>query len=250
MSYDIRLKNDMLSEKPSVILEVKLCVTEEGYITREEEIVCDAYSTEFSSLPEFEQLKITGEVVPINEPHMEKMSVKIDDGKISRILDIFTEQITAEASHDDRGMVISGKINICILALNGEDMPVFIERSADYEHIIPQTDCTCAKIFGTRTASISYRLAEDDVIEIRCELKICGAVFSENRVNTVKNVNIFEDKPIPPENCALTLYFADKGEKLWDIAKSHNTKLDLLLSENSAENQVLDAPKMLLIPRI
>lgn len=71
-----------------MILEVKLCVTEEGYITREEEIVCDAYSTEFSSLPEFEQLKITGEVVPINEPHMEKMSVKIDDGKISRILDI------------------------------------------------------------------------------------------------------------------------------------------------------------------
>lgn len=72
------------------------------------------------------------------------------------------------------------------MALNGEDIPVFIERSADYEHIIPQTDCTCAKIFGTRTASISYRLAEDDVIEIRCELKICGAVFSENRVNTVK----------------------------------------------------------------
>lgn len=67
----------MLSEKPSVILEVKLCVTEEGYITREEEIVCDAYSTEFSSLPEFEQLKITGEVVPINEPHMEKCPLRL-----------------------------------------------------------------------------------------------------------------------------------------------------------------------------
>ena len=47
MSYDIRLKNDMLSEKPSVILEVKLCVTEEGYITREEEIVCDATQQNF-----------------------------------------------------------------------------------------------------------------------------------------------------------------------------------------------------------
>jgi hypothetical protein len=103
MSYDIRLKNDMLSEKPSVILDVKLCVTEEGYITHEEEVVCDAYSTEFSSLPEFEQLRITGEVVPLNESHMEKLSVKVDDGKISKILDIFTDQITAESSHDDRG---------------------------------------------------------------------------------------------------------------------------------------------------
>lgn len=177
------------------------------------------------------------------------MSVKIDDGKISRILDIFTEQITAEASHDDRGMVISGKstyaywhltekICLCLLSVQPIMSILFRRQTAPVQN------------FGTRTASISYRLAEDDVIEIRCELKICGAVFSENRVNTVKNVNVFEDKPIPPENCALTLYFADKGEKLWDIAKSHNTKLDLLLSENSAENQVLDAPKMLLIPRI
>lgn len=250
MSYDIRLKNDMLSEKPSVILDVKLCVTEEGYITREEEVVCDAYSTDFSSLPEFEQLKITGEVVPLNEAHMEKLSVKVDDGKISKILDIFTDQITAEASHDNRGTVVKGKINICILALNEEDAPVFIERSADYEHIIPNNECNCAKISGARAASISYRLAEDDVIEIRCELKICGAAISENRINVVKNVNVFEDKPIPPENFALTLYFANKGEKLWDIAKSHNTRLGLLLSENPEENQVLEAPKMLLIPRI
>lgn len=250
MSYDIRLKNDMLSEKPSVILDVKLCVTEEGYITREEEVVCDAYSTDFSSLPEFEQLKITGEVIPLNEAHMEKLSVKVDDGKISKILDIFTDQITAEASHDDRGTVVKGKINICILALNEEDAPVFIERSADYEHIIPNNECNCAKISGARAASISYRLAEDDVIEIRCELKICGAAISENRINVVKNVNVFEDKPIPPENFALTLYFANKGEKLWDIAKSHNTRLGLLLSENPEENQVLEAPKMLLIPRI
>ena len=250
MSYDIRLKNDMLSEKPSVILDVKLCVTEEGYITREEEVVCDAYSTDFSSLPEFEQLKITGEVIPLNEAHMEKLSVKVDDGKISKILDIFTDQITAEASHDDRGTVVKGKINICILALNEEDTPVFIERSADYEHIIPNNECNCAKISGARAASISYRLAEDDVIEIRCELKICGAAISENRINVVKNVNVFEDKPIPPENFALTLYFANKGEKLWDIAKSHNTRLGLLLSENPEENQVLEAPKMLLIPRI
>ena len=63
-------------------------------------------------------------------------------------------------------------------------------------------------------------------------------------------MNVFEDKPIPPENFALTLYFANKGEKLWDIAKSHNTRLGLLLSENPEENQVLEAPKMLLIPRI
>ena len=56
MSYDIRLKNDMLSEKPAVVLDIKLCVTEEGYIINDEEIVAAAYSVLFASSPQFEQL--------------------------------------------------------------------------------------------------------------------------------------------------------------------------------------------------
>lgn len=250
MSYDIRLKNDMLSEKPALVLDVKLCLTEEGYISRDENIVCDAYSTRFASLPEFEQLRVTGEAEPLNESHMEKMTVKVDDGKISKILDIYTEQITAETFCDERGNVISGKINMCILALNCDEMPVFIERSADYEHIIRQSEHNSIRVDNVRSASISYRLAEDDTVEIRCELKITGAAFCETHINAVKNVALFEDKPIPPENCALTLYYACKGEKMWDIAKAHNTKLDLLLAENSSENSVLETSQMLLIPRI
>ena len=63
-------------------------------------------------------------------------------------------------------------------------------------------------------------------------------------------MELFEDKPIVADNCALTLYFAKQGESLWDIAKSHNTRLDLLLTENSAENITLDSSQMLLIPKI
>lgn len=250
MSYDIRLKNDMLSEKPSVIIDVKLCVTEEGYIVNEEEVIIDAYSTAFASLPEFEQIKIIGEATPINDSHMEKVSVKVDDGKISKILDIYVEQITSESSLSDKGMCVSGKMNICMLALNEESMPVFIERSADFEHILSTPDCNSIKIAGIRTASISYRLSDDNTVEIRCELKITASSFSENKLTVVKNINVFEDKPIKPESCALTLYFAKEGESLWDIAKSHNTRLDMLIAENSAEKQTLDYPQMLLIPRI
>ena len=56
MSYDIRLKNDMLSEKPSIVVDIMLCVTEEGYLIDDEEIIVDSYSVECASKPEFEQL--------------------------------------------------------------------------------------------------------------------------------------------------------------------------------------------------
>ncbi len=250
MSYDIRLKNDALSEKPSVIIDIKLCVTEEGYVISDEEIITDAYSTGFASLPEWEQLKITGDIAPLTDSHIEKIAVKVDDGKITKILEIYADQITCDSVCDERGVCFSGKMNICMLALNEENRPVFIERSADYEHIISMPDCNRIRIASVRAASISYRLADDNTVEIRCELKINGSSFSENKLTAVKNVNVFEDKPVPAESCALTLYFAKEGEKLWDIAKSHNTRLDMLISENSAEKQTLDSPQMLLIPRI
>ena len=63
-------------------------------------------------------------------------------------------------------------------------------------------------------------------------------------------VEIFDDKPIPPDSCALTLYYASEGESLWNIAKKHNTGLDLLMSENELENTVLDSDRMLLIPKL
>ena len=251
MSYDIRLKNDMLSEKPAVVLDVKLCVTEEGYVISDEEVTVDAYSVECLSKPDFEQLRLIGEVTPISELHMEKLSVKVDDGKISKILDIYADYVSAESQQTDDGLKIIGKINICMLALNEENMPVFIERSSDYEHLINSaSDCNSLKNPEARAASISYRLADDSTVEIRCEIRLtAGAVNSQN-LKAVKNVTVFDDKPIVSDNCALTLYFAKQGENLWDIAKAHNTRLDMLLAENSAEELILDSAQMLFIPKI
>lgn len=251
MSYDIRLKNDVLSEKPSIIVDVKLCVTEEGYVIGDEEITVDAYSVQVASKPEFEQMTVINEIAPISESHMEKISVKVDDGKISKILDIYTESITSEASHNDSTLKLSGKINICMLALNEENIPVFIERSCDYEHSFNSTsDFDSLKRIEVHTSSLSYRLSDDNTVEIRCELKLCACAEKTERLRAVCGIELFEDKPIVSDNCALTLYFAKQGENLWDIAKAHNTRLDLLLAENSAENLTLDSSQMLLIPRI
>lgn len=251
LSYDIRLKNDVLSEKPAIVLDVKLCVTEEGYIVNDESVIVDAYSVEYASHPEFEQLKTMNEITPLTESHMEKVSVNVDDGKISKIVNISCDSITAEGSSDSGSLKVNGKMNISILALNEENVPVFIERSYDYEHQVASAgECNTVNNASARCASISYRLADDNSIEIRCEIKLSIFAVNKSDMNVVKNVTLMEDSPVKPESCALTLYYAQEGEKLWDIAKAHNTRLDMLVAENSAEKQTLDSPQMLLIPRI
>lgn len=251
MSYDIRLKNDMLSEKPSIVVDIMLCVTEEGYVIDNEEIIVDSYSVFCASKPEFEQLTISNEVAPLSETQMEKISVKVDNGKITKVLDIFTDGVSCEQQNSADALKAGGKINICILALNEDSIPTIIERTCDYEHTFnTATDFNTLRNIQPHTSSISYRLADDNTIEVRCELKLCACAEKTERTRAVCGMELFEDKLIVPDNCALTLYFAKQGESLWDIAKSHNTRLDLLLSENSAENITLDSSQMLLIPKI
>ena len=85
---------------------------------------------------------------------------------------------------------------------------------------------------------------------MRCELNISGGAVESESLRVVSGVDVFEDSPIPPADCALTLYYASAGENLWQIAKSHNTGLSLLMAENALDGLILDSDRMLLIPRL
>lgn len=250
LSCDIRLKNDMLSDKPAVAFDCKLCLTAEGYQIGDKEIITDAYSTEFNTVPQFENLKSVGEINEVSESYIEKLTASLDDGKISKILDIYPDSVTLDLKPGDGGVNVSGKINICVIALDGDNFPIFIERSYDYSHT-PESSSGCNyMIFPcAKVAGISFRLSDDSTAEIRCELKITGGAVKNEVTKAVSGVEVLEDKPIAGDNCALTLYYASQGENLWEIAKAHNTGLKPLLDENSLTDITLDSAQMLLIPK-
>ena len=251
MSYAVRLKNDIMSDKPAIALDVKLCLTEEGYALNEEEIVTDAYSVTCASSPAFENLRLTSEALPVADSFMEKLSVKVDSGKISKILDIYADAVSLETAAEENALRAKGKINLCMVALDENGTPMFVERSFDYAHALPSAEgCDQLRFGKARAAGMSFRLADDSTAEIRMELKITGGATKTEQVKAVKSVELFEDQPIVADDCALTLYFAKRDENLWNIAKAHNTRLNMLLSENALETLALDGPRMLLIPKL
>ena len=251
MSYDIRLKNDILSDKPAISFDAMLCVTAQGYVTAEESIAVDAYSTEYASAPQFAALKYIGGVCPFGDSFIEKLTAKIDSGSISKVLDIYADRVSVDVACADGGLTVKGKINLCILALDGDSFPTLVERSLDYEKTLDSCEgCNLIFFDSLSVPSISYRLTEDNSVEIRCEVKICGGAVNSETLKAVNGVEIFEDRPTPPSDCALILYYASGGENLWDVAKAHNTRLEMLKSENALEENLLEGDKMLFIPKL
>ncbi len=92
--------------------------------------------------------------------------------------------------------------------------------------------------FITVTGS-DYILNSGDTLDARVEITISAAVFSVSTVNVVTDIaGSAKGRKSRPE-AALTVYFADKGEKVWDIARHYNTTADKIISENNLEGMLV-----------
>lgn len=251
LSHEIRLKSDMLSEAPVVDVDAKLSVTAMGYNIETVPIITDAYSTEHSVDLLQNRANITSQIAALKDTFIQKDEISLDGTDVSSICDISTEYNVLSPVITAEGIMLNSKMNICIIAFDSDKNPVYLERSVELSKNI-QTDDNFTNIekLSSSIASLSYRMGENNTLELRTEIRYCITLTSSQTYNNVSSVTADDSKKIPKRSCALTLYYADKGESLWDIAKEYSTKMNSLLEENSLDTETLESPQMLLIPMV
>ncbi|MBE7036245.1 MAG: LysM peptidoglycan-binding domain-containing protein, partial [Ruminococcaceae bacterium] len=58
-----------------------------------------------------------------------------------------------------------------------------------------------------------------------------------------------ETDDTPEESFGMVIYFVQKGDTLWDIAKHYKTDCDRIVVLNKLENELLTPGQKILIPR-
>lgn len=249
LSYELLLRKEMMTEEPVVNLEAKVSLSLMGYKNRTITYVCDAYSTaEFTELKYNTQTLCIG-INPVNISMVIKPVFSLGDKPVSKILDIFTEQPSVNASVSDNSLKFTGKVNVCILGCTDDGELVSIERQADInsEETLPQAYVN-AQISTFSVSSLSYRLGENNTIELRLDMHL-GATASNpcvfRQVESIAGAGEIHEKTLSP----LTLYYAQSGENVWDIAKHYSACVDTICVENAINEEVLSQNRMLLILR-
>lgn len=250
MSGEVRLKGDAFSDNPLVILDARLCFTEMGYEPAEVTVIEDSYSTKFASSQQFGCIELIKSTSPFRDSFMHKTSVKTEGAAVSKIIDLECCPVNSSFSYA-KGLSVEGSFNCCITAEDKEGNPLYIERTVDFTREL-SVEAGADNIEGLDffINSLSYRIAEDESIELRCEIVMTGSAQLRETINSVNFVEIEEDKPIEEDDCALTLYYSQPGEKIWDIAKRYSTSEETVISENLLEGDRIDEAKMLLITRV
>ena len=71
-----------------------------------------------------------------------------------------------------------------------------------------------------------------------------ATVFSNKTKKYVSSVEIAGEREKNMKPCALTIYFCNSGENLWNIAKHYSTTVDAIMAENSIEKDVFENGKI------
>ena len=248
---DVRLCADFPEITPNedgstVKIKVRVGAFARVYRQSAAQLVTDMFSEKYESNAESAPAEVISGTFPAEFSENIRERIEFTDSG-TEIIDCWTETLPGPRL-DSEGKICFG-VKICVFAKNAEGGISYYEKAVERE--APSPAGKCRKAFYNLSASV---ISEDYTnghggTEISAEIFIEGTVYVISEVNALVSFDAFEDRPRRKDPAAVILYYAEKGENIWDIAKRYGTGCTKIAEENELSGETLAERMMLIIPK-
>lgn len=245
-SIDIRLSPD--TPQSGRQLEVALIVNADidAYRKASVSAVSEAYSPSFELICHQSSIKCVTDILKVNENHTVTAKMDFSSCRGQSIVDACVRKIRYTVNSQNSNIQLKGNIHYGLVVETGENERLFFERIVDFEYV-KQFGENVENCDFTPTLSVN---AVNCTINSNCEATVSTEIHIDGFVNPVKKCDVITSVEKGHEKkCngdgVITVYFASKGEKLWDIAKEQGSCVDFIKSANGIDEDVLSADRML-----
>lgn len=244
------LKADSSGKNRLIELSLRVSALVRLYEKKVLEVITDCYCTDCEAESTYGTLQQLCPLRDINEQSHCKSEIEFSD-KISELLFIKCLGIKENVSYNNGSADFSCTATFAIVYKDEKNIPAYCEKSSDFSfrYSIAQKGSEPFGFFAIEPVSVTA-VPSGVKAEVSLDYKVKGKIYCRFEKPVLKELKISKDKPISDNNTALTLYFCRKDESLWDIAKSHNTTVALIQSENAISTDKTLKEGMLLIPCI
>lgn len=253
VSLDVQPKPDSDGSVRLLDINARVSVSVTAYRECEIPFLIDAYSTEYELNTEQQTVEMTKLCDIMQDTCLCRGTVESESAGFSKILDIWSNDITSNSKQEGRQLKIQGTSSVSIVFTDKDGNLSYIERPIDYEYVHEMKECSEAELrvnpFVTVTG-IDFVMNSDSTVEVRLELRITGSILAAVTGKLITDLSPDEDCPKSKNGAALTIYFSESGESVWNIARRYNTTTDAVMLENHLEEDTVSEKRMLLIPSV
>ena len=246
------LKADSSGNMRLIELNVRLGANLTAFKEMPLTVITDAYSTEceIRNTPKsMEILSYNGDFDTsfTNKVVLESIGVSVDC-----VLAVWCSDLRYTFSSKDDKCVVSGTYLATIVYRDSENQYGVIQKPVDFDCSVKMNN-KCERIVchgSAQISSCSCAVTGDSRLELKTELILSGMVLSSSIHKYIGTIEKSGENNKKEKSCALTIYYCDKGENVWNIAKKYSTTIDAIMQENNMDCDVTEKPGMMLIPGV
>lgn len=235
----------------SFTASLKLAVTARAYCEDEIPTLLDAYSTAggCSFVKEnvtFKKLKET-----FCDRFIVKKTLEFTDGAIGSVIDMWCDIKGSSCKFEGNTLKINGTMLVNLLTYDCEGVPNCFERPIDFEYTYKTEENlqNPEAAYEITVSHCSYTITGENTVSVAAEPQITVSIYDNVRCDVI--VDVQKDENSENANCrksSIVLYFASKGEKLWDIARRFNSSVEEIKELNAVSEDILSTPQKFIIP--
>lgn len=245
LSCDVHMTANQNGENRLLDINVRLSLALACTKNGEEVAVRDAYAVAYPLTTEYTDL-VTERLCGIEQGRSTiRQTMEMPGEGVCEVVDIWGEIASVTDRCEEGTSVVDGRMTLCMLAKDENGTLAYYERPWDFSLSfdnpcsVQQTVLRVCRLDYTQTGA---------QIELRAELCVCRRVCEPEHHRVVTAVAADESAAFAPDPAALKIYYAAKGESVWDIAKQYHTSVDAVAAENALSADTLAEDTMLLIP--
>ena len=234
------------SENKKYIAAVTVQIDATAFAKQQVIAVTDAFSRSFECEKQENTVLTDTNIYQVDKTLSVKLSSKQD--RDTEIKHVVFELSPVKSYYEINKMTVKAKLMAHIITLNSQ---YEYECSTVSEDIVLQwlENCSQHDEISVALSVAGYTLNQSsEQSDISVTLSARGFVIEKQPVKLLENFEEKTDSPIEKKEEALIIYYAQKGEKIFAIAKMHCASPEDIMAENDLQSDVITQPQMIFIP--
>ncbi len=249
-SCETSLRTDSDGEYRRVAVDIRATADIRAYRAAKAEWVTDAYSVDYDINCRRKQIKLEKLCSVSADTFICRQTVDLADAKIDGVCDLWCTILDSRSSFRDGKTTVAGNMAVSMIIRDSRQGIVYSEKAVRYESSV---DRQCAGQLirpecSVSVKNVSYSISGESRVDVQIELCATCALFEDFPTKLVGSIELDESRPKSRESRpAAVLYFAEKGEELWDIAREYNSSVESIREDNELEGDVAPESSLLIV---